>query len=75
MYKPNSQNPVLLSKDEQIEIWSKLFSFWTFYPDIFLDTMRPKDPETGELMGISLDFSQRIFLRSLFRFEQTYHCY
>lgn len=43
--------------------------------DLFLDSVRPKDPESGELLGISLDFSQRMFMRSLFRFEQTYHCY
>ena len=75
MYKPASQNPVLLSKDEQIDMWADLFAFWYWYPDLFLDAVRPKDQETGELMGISLDFSQRMFLRSLFRFEQTYHCY
>ena len=75
MYKPASQNPVLLSKDEQIDMWSDLFAFWYWYPDLFLDAVRPKDAETGEVMGISLDFSQRMFLRSLFRFEQTYHCY
>lgn len=75
MYKPNSQNPILLTRDEQAEMWSSLFAFWYMYPDLFLDAVRPKDPETGEVMGISLDFSQRMFLRSLFRFEQTYHCY
>ena len=75
MYKPASQNPVLLTKEQQIDMWSDLFAFWYWYPDLFLDAVRPKDPETGELMGISLDFSQRMFLRSLFRFEQTYHCY
>lgn len=75
MYKPNSQNPILLTRDEQAEMWGSLFAFWYMYPDLFLDAVRPKDPETGEVMGISLDFSQRMFLRSLFRFEQTYHCY
>ena len=74
-FKPASQNPVKLTRDEQIDAWSDLFAFWQMYPDLFLDAVRPKDPETGELMGISLDFAQRIFLRSLFRFEQTYHCY
>ena len=75
IYKPASQNPVLLNKEQQIDMWADLFAFWNFYPDLFLDAVRPKDPETGELMGISLDFSQRMFLRSIFRFEQTYHCY
>ena len=75
MYKPASQNPVLLTKEQQIDMWADLFAFWYLYPDLFLDAVRPKDPETGELMGISLDFSQRMFLRSIFRFEQTYHCY
>lgn len=74
-FKPASQNPVLLTKEQQIDMWSDLFAFWNFYPDLFLDAVRPKDPETGELMGISLDFAQRMFLRSIFRFEQTYHCY
>ena len=75
IYKPASQNPVLLNKEQQIDMWADLFAFWNFYPDLFLDAVRPKDAETGELMGISLDFSQRMFLRSIFRFEQTYHCY
>lgn len=75
VYKPTSQNPNKLTKDEQIEEWSKLLAFFMWYPDLFLDACRPVDPETGEKMGISLDFSQRMFMRSLFRFEQTYHCY
>ena len=75
MDKPASQNPVLLSKVQQIDMWADMVAFWNWYPDLFLDAVRPKDPETGELMGISLDFSQRMFLRSIFRFEQTYHCY
>ena len=39
MYKPASQNPVLLSKDEQIDMWSDLFAFWYWYPDLFLDAV------------------------------------
>ena len=74
-FKPASQNPVKLTRDEQIDAWSDILAFFMWYPDLFLDACRPVDIETGEKMGISLDFSQRIFLRSLFRFEQTYHCY
>ena len=74
-YKPASQNPVKLTRDEQINMWSDMLAFFMWYPDLFLDACRPKDPETGELLGISLDFSQRMFLRSLFRMEQSYHCY
>lgn len=74
-YKPMSQNPIKLTKDEQIDMWSDMLAFFYFYPDLFLDATRPIDPETGEKLGISLDFSQRMFLRSLFRMEQTYHCY
>ena len=74
-YKPASQNPVKLTRDEQIDMWSNILAYFMWYPDLFLDACRPKDPETGELLGISLDFSQRMFLRSLFRMEQSYHCY
>lgn len=75
VYKPISQNPVKLTRDKQIDMWSNMLAFFMWYPDLFLDACRPKDPETGELLGISLDFSQRMFLRSLFRMEQSYHCY
>ena len=74
-FKPASQNPVKLTRDEQIDMWSDIFAFYMWYPDLFLDSCRPRDIETGELLGISLDFSQRMFLRSLFRMEQSYHCY
>lgn len=32
MYKPASQNPVLLTKDQQIDMWADLFAFWSWYP-------------------------------------------
>ena len=64
--KPASQNPVLLTKEQQIDMWADMFAFWYWYPDLFLDSVRPKDTESGELLGISLDFSQRMFMRSLF---------
>ena len=33
IYKPASQNPVLLTNDEQMNMWSDLFAFWNWYPD------------------------------------------
>ena len=44
-------------------------------PDLFLDSVTPRDPETGERIGITLDPAQRMFMRTLFRFERSYHCY
>ena len=35
MYKPASQNPVLLSKDEQSDMWADFVAFWYWYPDLF----------------------------------------
>lgn len=43
--------------------------------DLFLDAVTPTDPETGKKIGITLDPSQRMFMRAMFRFERTYHCY
>ena len=32
-FKLASQNPVLLTKEQQIDMWSDLFAFWSWYPD------------------------------------------
>ena len=43
-----------------------LFSFFTAYPDLFLDLITPSDS------GIHLFFYQRIFLRAAMRFQKVY---
>ena len=56
-----------------IKQYSDLISFFRFYPDLFLDMMREKDPETGEPKGgVNLHFDQRVFLRSILRFMSVY---
>ena len=45
-FNPASQNPVLLTKEQQIDMWADMFAFWYWYPDLFLDSVRPKDPES-----------------------------
>jgi ribonucleoside-diphosphate reductase alpha chain len=67
--------PTTLPPEKQKDMWQELLAFWQWYPDLFLDAVTPKDPETGEKLGIELDPSQRMFMRSMFRFERTYHCY
>lgn len=67
--------PMRLTEQEQIDMWSDIIAFWTWYPDLFLDSITPIDEQTGEPLGISLDIAQRMFIRSLVRFEESYHCY
>lgn len=51
---------------EHIKQYSELISFFRWYPDLFLDLIRPK---TG---GINLHFDQRVFLRCICRFVSIY---
>lgn len=67
--------PTTIPPEKQKDVWQELLAFWQFYPDLFLDAVTPRDPETGDKLGIELDPSQRMFMRSMFRFERTYHCY
>ena len=67
--------PTVLAPEQQKDKWQELLAFWCWFPDLFLDACTPKDPETGQKIGIELDPSQRMFMRSMFRFERTYHCY
>lgn len=32
-FKPLSQNPIKLTKDEQVDMWSDLLAFFYWYPD------------------------------------------
>lgn len=66
---------MILTPEQQKDMWQELLAFWSWYPDLFLDVVTPKDPETGKKIGITLDPSQRMFMRAMFRFERTYNCY
>lgn len=51
---------------EHIQQYSDFIAWCRFYPDLFLDLIRP---ETG---GINLHFDQRVFLRCICRFYSVY---
>lgn len=74
-------NPTVKPKTEgqqsffqaHIKQYTEMISFFRFYPDLFLDMMRTKDPETGKPKdGVELYFDQRVFLRSILRFVSVY---
>ena len=48
------------------ESLGELMNYFTVYPDVFLDIIKPKDS------GFSLFFFQRITLRSLMRYKEVY---
>lgn len=63
------QKGVTLTEDfiiENRELIEKYLSFFTAYPDIFLDVIKQEDS------GFSLFFYQRIVLRSLMRYRNVY---
>lgn len=51
-----------------IKKWAEFCSFLRFYPDIFWDLYKP---ESG---GLSFDLYQRVMMRCLARFQQSYLC-
>ena len=56
-----------------IKQYSDFISWAKWYPDLFLDLMREKDPQTGKPKnGVNLHFDQRVFLRSIARFQSIY---
>lgn len=52
--------------EEHIKQYTELISWMRWYPDLFLDLIKPK---TG---GINLHFDQRVFLRCICRFVSIY---
>lgn len=54
---------------KNINKWIKFVQYMKFYPDIFYDLIK------SEKGGLRLDMDQRVFLRSLSRFVNTYACY
>ena len=56
-----------------IKQYTELISFFRWFPDLFLDMMREKDPDTKEPKGgVNLHFDQRVFLRCILRFMSVY---
>jgi ribonucleoside-diphosphate reductase alpha chain len=54
---------------KNINKWIKFAQYMKFYPDIFYDLIK------SEKGSLSLNMDQRVFLRSLSRFTNTYACY
>lgn len=60
---------VVLTKDyleKNVKLIEKYMEFFTAYPDLFLDLIKPKDS------NFTLFFYQRIILRALMRFKDIY---
>lgn len=54
------------SFEDNLPKYTEMVGYFRWYPDLFLDLIKPS---TG---GINLHLDQRIFLRSLFRFQSFY---
>lgn len=54
------------SLEANIDKWVEIIQWFKFYPDLWYDAIKP---EKG---GMSLDFDQRAFLRSMSRFMSVY---
>ena len=77
VYDSEGYTPVKSLNDDQkkefnhnIKQYSRFISWARWYPDLFLDMLRPKI--NGELGGINLHFDQRVFLRATMRFFNMY---
>lgn len=58
---------------EHVQQYSEFISWCRWYPDLFLDLIRPRDKITRKpIGGIHLHFDQRVFLRSVMRFRSMY---
>lgn len=58
---------------KHLKQYSEFISWARWYSDLFLDLIRPRDPITKEPVGgIQLHFDQRVFLRSIMRFQSIY---
>lgn len=74
------ENPTIKPEDGKLDFFQKHIKQYTdfiswarWYPDLFLDLMREKDPVTKKPKnGMNLHFDQRVFLRSILRFKSVY---
>ena len=55
--------------ENNLDKWIEFSSWMLWYPDLFLDLLRPKEG------GITLHPDQRIFLRCATRFFSIYGCF
>jgi hypothetical protein len=66
-------NPVAVTStssfEENLQKYKDFASWVTWFPDLFLDLIRPKDG------GINLHSDQRLFLRCMTRFFSIYGCF
>lgn len=61
------ENQEKINRMESVkEVFRQYASFWRAYPDIFIDTITPKDSK------FKLFFYQRLFLRICFRYRYVY---
>lgn len=65
--QPSVVNTNIIQRN--IPQWTEFCSFTRFYPDIFWDMITPKEGKR-----IYLDLYQRVMMRSLSRFAQSYFC-
>lgn len=77
LYDSEGYTPVKSQNEEEkgkfshnIEQYYRFISWARWYPDLFLDMLRPKI--NGEPAGINLHFDQRVFLRATMRFYNMY---
>ena len=61
-----TQNNSLSKFQRHVENYADFISWCRWYPDLFLDLIKP------EMGGISLHADQRVFMRSLMRFQAVY---
>ena len=54
--------------EEHRELFEKYCNYFSVYPDVFLDLIKPENEE------ISLFFYQRLILRALMRYKEIYLC-
>lgn len=60
---------VVLDPDKDLTKYLEFAAFWTWYPDLVLDLMKPK------VGGIQLHTDQRVFMRSASRFYSIHGCF
>lgn len=59
--------------NSHLKQYTELISFFRWYPDLFLDMMRQRDPITNKPKdGVYIHFDQRVFLRCICRFTSVY---
>ena len=63
-----------LSYDEQLDRWHELIAFYRWYPDLFVDLLRPVDKATGKKTGFELGYDQRVLMRGIARSNKNFIC-